>query len=79
MGLAPASDDSIPERAFGVPGSELDGLYSFQTAGEVLKLLARLFAYTASTPGALVRGEADESADGPTPSTLSYTRVTLDA
>lgn len=35
-----------------LPGGELDELYSFTTAGEVLKLAARLFAHVAAGPAA---------------------------
>ncbi len=39
-----------------MPGAELDGLCLFATAGEVLKLLARFFAYARATPQALEPG-----------------------
>ena len=62
-----------------LPGAELDHLYSFQAAGEVLKLLARLFAYVESGPerleGPLVTRTPQE---GPVPSELPFTRVRLD-
>ena len=35
-----------------LPGGELGGLYSVQTAGELFKLVARFFAYVASVPEA---------------------------
>jgi hypothetical protein len=60
-----------------LPGSELDRLYSFRTAGEILKLLARFFAYVEGAPDSVeVRGPA---AEGSTPraSGLDYRRVTL--
>jgi len=36
-----------------LPGGELEGLYSFTAAGEVLKLAARLFAYEGAVPEAV--------------------------
>jgi len=62
-----------------LPGSELDRLHAFQTAGEVLKLLGRLFAYVAATPDALVPGRTVADAGGPAPSTFPSTRIVLDA
>ena len=61
-----------------LPGSELDALYSFQAAGEVLKLLARFFAYVEGTPAVLQRMDSTGSDEGPAPSTLHFGRVTLD-
>ncbi len=61
-----------------LPGGELDGLYAFQAAGEVLKLLGRFFAYVGTAPGALEPGEPEPGGSGPPPSTLRFTRVTLD-
>lgn len=60
-----------------LPGGELDGLYGVATAGEVLKLLARFFAYVDAVPQALEPTEAVPSDDGPPPSSLPFTRVTL--
>lgn len=34
-----------------LPGHDLDGLYAMETAGEVLKLVARFFAYLDAAPG----------------------------
>lgn len=61
-----------------LPGHDLDRLYSVRNAGEVLKLLARFFAYLKAVPeaGAHAAGHA-EAADGPRPSGLPYTRVQL--
>ena len=61
-----------------LPGSELDALYSFQTAGEVLKLLARFFAYVERTPAVLQPMDSTRSDEGPAPSMLHFGRVTLD-
>ena len=67
-----------------MPGAEIDGLYAFQTAGEVLKLLARFFAYAAALPDALetrrppgAAAPPEAGAEGPEPSTLPYVRVNL--
>jgi hypothetical protein len=63
--------------ASSIPGHELDGLYAVETAGEVLKLLARFFAYLQVAPGAGAEGRAEAAGGGPRPSTLPYTRVEL--
>ena len=57
-----------------LPGADLDGLYAIESAGEVLKLLGRFFAYVAGTPAAI---ETPDTAitKGPRPSALPYTRV----
>ncbi len=62
-----------------LPGAELDRLYSVETAGEVLKLLARFFAMTAESQGGLETRTPTPVAEGddPRPSVLPYTRVTL--
>ncbi len=62
-----------------LPGSDMDRLYSFETSGEVLKLLARFFAYAAGVSGGLVVGERDPHATDavPQPSALPFTRVVL--
>jgi hypothetical protein len=57
-----------------LPGHDLDGLYSVETAGEVLKLLARFFALCESTTGLHPAG-AEDVPTGPRPSALAYTRV----
>jgi hypothetical protein len=57
-----------------LPGGELERLYSFTAAGEVLKLAARLFSHVGSHRGDLVDGSAPAAAT-PTPSTLSYRRI----
>jgi hypothetical protein len=63
-----------------LPGNELDGLYAIEAAGEVLKLLARFFAYASAVPGAFEPVEVPVQCDGaPPPTTLSHVRVTLDA
>ena len=66
-----------------MPGAEIDALYLFSTSGEVLKLLARFFAYVRTVPAALVEGavsprvEPADSSDGPEASILSSKRVIL--
>jgi len=42
-----------------LPGGDLEGLYSFTAAGEVLKLLARLFVYEEAVPHAVQEREPD--------------------
>jgi len=59
-----------------LPGSELEGLHQVRTAGEVLKLAARAFAWLDTHPGREVRGE--EGAGPPAPSVLPYRRIELD-
>jgi hypothetical protein len=63
-----------------LPGADIDGLYEVQAAGEVLKLLARFFAYVESVPEAVVSGdESPDGVDGPPPSHMPYHRIVLDA
>jgi hypothetical protein len=69
-----------------MPGAEIDGLYAFATAGEVLKLLARFFSYASAVPGALREEVAagsrerpgEEESDGPARSRLPWIRVNLE-
>ncbi|MEX2526920.1 MAG: hypothetical protein WEA09_04720 [Gemmatimonadota bacterium] len=67
-----------------LPGGELDHLYSMETPGEILKLMARTFQYMAEVPGSVspstvTRGKAEVGGDGasPLPSTLPFRRVEL--
>lgn len=62
-----------------LPGSEIDGLYGLSTTGEVLKLLARFFAYLHAVPDALGQSTSVPEAPGagPAPSSLSFRRVRL--
>lgn len=60
-----------------LPGGELDELYSVEAAGEVLKLLARFFAFVQAEPGRLEERDP-VPAGAPRPSDLRYTRVSLD-
>jgi hypothetical protein len=88
LGDAPAWLDAdmregADDYASTLPGHDIDGLYSVETAGEILKLLARFFAYLGSTPAAHETalgpdGSAprEASSEGPRPSALPYTRVT---
>ena len=58
-----------------LPGAQLDHLYAIQTVGEILKLMARFFAYVAERPG--LQGHAPEVvvAAAPRPSVLPFVRV----
>lgn len=82
LGEAPAWVDA-PMRAGGddfattLPGGELEGLYSFTTAGEVLKLLARLFTYLAAVPDAVTEQVPPGGEHTPAASSLAYRRVEL--
>jgi hypothetical protein len=58
-----------------MPGAALEALLGFSTSGEVLKLLARFFAFASACPSALVPREAGGTGD-PEPSALDYIRVT---
>jgi hypothetical protein len=60
-----------------LPGRQLDGLYAVQTAGEVLKLLARFFALmtAASASGEERTASPAGTGPGPRPSELPYIRV----
>lgn len=63
-----------------LPGHDLDRLYSVETAGEVLKLLARFFAYMECTPAAVAAASVAPGpgpGGGPRPSELAYSRVRL--
>ena len=64
-----------------LPGHDLDGLYSVETAGEVLKLVSRFFAHMeAGAPARDQPGPVDvEGARGPRPSSLPYARVGAEA
>jgi len=67
---------SGPDFSSELPGHELDHLYAVRTAGEVLKLLARLFARVDEGSGlGEARHPASSQGPGPRPSTLPYTRV----
>jgi len=73
--------DPGPDFELALPGADLDELYSFQTAGEPLKLLARFFALIEGGKGRVQ--DVDPTQDsgggtGPRPSTLAFKRVTLD-
>ena len=64
-----------------LPGAELDALYGIETAGELLKLLARFFAYTDNMPEVEEESASGGAVpdDGPRPTTLPFRRVTLHA
>lgn len=62
--------------ASALPGGDLDRLYSVETAGELLKLIARFFGYAAARPDALTEAEPrPREAASPAPSELPYTLV----
>lgn len=65
-----------------LPGGELEGLYSLETAGETLKLLARAFSYLEAYPETSLRREPtapDEVGEGePAPSRLPCHHIRLD-
>ena len=71
--------ESGRDYASSLPGAALDELYGIEAAGELLKLLARFFAYAATTPVALEKRPPTRAATGPRPSALPYTRVKLAA
>ena len=63
-----------------LPGGELDQLHSVETSGEVLKLLARFFAYISAVPDAIdTHHPSTNERVEPTPSALPFFRVTQDA
>lgn len=72
----PMRDDS-EDYSSTMPGAAIDRLYAIETAGEVLKLLARFFARVAegrggrAAPAPAVAG----GTRGPAPSSLPYLRV----
>ena len=66
-----------------LPGGELDRLYSVETAGEVLKLLARFFTLAEGGQARFDARSGDSAPDArrsdgdPPPSALPYTRISL--
>lgn len=74
--LATLRDQGV-DYASTLPGGDLEELYSFTNAGEVLKLLARLFAHVRAHPEAVVPGQAPPPDAVPAPSALAYCRITL--
>lgn len=59
-----------------LPGGDLDRLCLVERAGELLKLIARFFAYAAARPDALKKAEPlPREASAPAPSELPYTLV----
>jgi len=69
--------DGGADYASTLPGGDMEDLYSFTTAGEVLKLLARLFAHVGAHPDAVVSGQTPSPDAVPAPSALAYRRITL--
>jgi len=62
--------------ASSLPGAELDDLYAFESAGEVLKLLARLFAHLDEMPATAMG--VHPSGSSPPASKFSSFRVEFD-
>ncbi|MEC9355345.1 MAG: hypothetical protein VX507_03840 [Gemmatimonadota bacterium] len=63
-----------------LPGGELDQLHALETSGEVLKLLARFFAYVSSMQGAVEKmSPSNKDQADPVPSILPFFRVTQNA
>lgn len=69
-----------------LPGGELDRLYSVETAGEVLKLVARVLWYMDTAPGAVGKeepgagdGHLGEVDGAPSPTSLSSRRIGLES
>jgi hypothetical protein len=59
-----------------LPGAHIDRLYAIESAGEILKLMARFFAHASAQPRGTERPPRQAgSVGGPRPSTLPYTRV----
>jgi hypothetical protein len=71
-----------PDFSTDMPGSELEGLYEVRTAGELLKLGARLDRYLSRFPDTAravePEGGSPEDHASPRPSTLPYLLVSLD-
>lgn len=69
-----------------IPGADIDGLYGIRSAGEPLKLLARVFAAIADEPERMElrepAGAASDAAEppepGPPPSDIAYTFIRAD-
>ena len=64
-----------------LPGGELEGLYSLETAGEVLKLVARLFHHMETVPHTVEESAPFDAGpdEAVAPSRLPYRRVVPDA
>ena len=62
-----------------IPGAEIDSLLEVRTAGEVLKLLARFFAYVERVPEAGRSSAPHEGPTDPRPSRIPYVSVSLTA
>jgi hypothetical protein len=58
-----------------LPGAQLDRLYAIRSVGEILKLMARSFAYVAERPGTPGRPPEVIAAGAPPPSRLPFVRV----
>ncbi len=60
-----------------LPGGDLGRLHSIITLGEVLKLVARVFAYISGEEGTLTPREAPSAGSGSEGSTLPFRRIRL--
>lgn len=60
-----------------IPGGDLDQLYGVASSGEVLKLLARFFAYLHAVPEARGDGVVPADAEAPRPTTLPFSLIRL--
>jgi hypothetical protein len=73
--LCTAMRDGSADYSSTMPGAAIDGLYAIETAGEMLKLLARFFARVSESRGSREAPTAAEGARGPAPSSMPYVRV----
>lgn len=83
LGASVRGPDEGADFESAIPGADIDGLYGIRTAGEPLKLLARVFAAIADRPGRVERrqpagptpGVTEAPEPGPTPSDMAYTFI----
>lgn len=68
-----------PDFSSALPGGELDQLYGVASSGEVLKLLARVFAYLEAVPAGVSEGATPPEAETPRPTALPYSIIRLRA
>ncbi|MDP2957219.1 MAG: hypothetical protein Q8N53_12420 [Longimicrobiales bacterium] len=76
--MAAAAREDGADFATTLPGGELDGLYSLTTAGEGLKLVARVFAWLDGHSGEATAGEPGPPGAAPRPSRMAFRRITLE-
>jgi hypothetical protein len=58
-----------------LPGAQLDHLYAIRSVGEILKLMARFFAYVAGRPPTAGRAPAEAPTGAPRPSVIPFMRI----